>query len=211
MSLKERPMSRQAVAQVAKPAAASTARSAGPRLQSNLQARQALAGLEAREVTGLEACVKRRTGIFTLGIIFLALLVPGAGCGARPGTIADSQSTNGPSLAVHYERVRPPAVAGLFYPGDAAALSKAIDGLLANAPQRSVPRLKALVCPHAGYAFSGQTAAAAYKTPLGLVPISEKAKGLASVAPFALERQCLVQRPPWWRQSPRPAPEEGQG
>ena len=243
MSLIERPMSRQAVAQVAKPAVASTARSADPRLQSNLQARQALAGLEAREVTGLEACVKRRTGIFTLGIIFLALLVPGAGCGARPGAIADSQSTNGPSLAVHYERVRPPAVAGLFYPGDAAALSKAIDGLLANAPQRSVPRLKALVCPHAGYEFSGQTAAAAYKllagldvqtvvvmgpshyalfqgacipdadaykTPLGLVPISEKAKGLASVAPFALERQCLVQRPPWWRQSPRPAPEEGQ-
>ena len=135
-----------------------------------------------------------------------------------------------------------PAVAGLFYPGDAAVLSRTIDGLLASAPQRSLPRLKALVCPHAGYEFSGQTAAIAYKllagsdaqtvlvmgpnhyavfqgacipnadayqTPLGLVPISEKAKGLTAVAPFALEQPCLVQRPPWWRQAPKAAPEAG--
>ena len=50
----------------------------------------------------------------------------------------------------------------------------------------------------------------AYQTPLGLVPISAKAKGLASVAPFVLEPQCLVQRPGWWRQAPKPAPEAGQ-
>ena len=28
--------------------------------------------------------------------------------------------------------------------------------------------------------------------------------------PFALEPQCLVQRPGWWRQAPKPAPEAGQ-
>jgi AmmeMemoRadiSam system protein A len=50
----------------------------------------------------------------------------------------------------------------------------------------------------------------AYKTPLGLVPISEKAKALASTAPFVLEPQCLVQRPGWWRQAPKSAPEAGQ-
>ena len=42
------------------------------------------------------------------------------------------------------------------------------------------------------------------------MPISEKAKALAAVAPFVLEPQCPVQRPPWWRQAPKPAPEAGQ-
>lgn len=211
-------------------------------MQLALQGLRALAGSKAREATGLGGWVKGRTGILTIGMVFLALLVPGAGCGARPGDIADSQSTNAPGLGVRSERVRLPAVAGLFYPGDAAVLSKTIDGLLAKAPEHSIPRLKALVCPHAGYEFSGQMAAIVYKllagrevqtvvvmgpshyalfqgacipnadayqTPLGLVPISVKAKELASVAPFALERQGLVQRPPWWRQSSRPAPEDG--
>jgi AmmeMemoRadiSam system protein A len=49
----------------------------------------------------------------------------------------------------------------------------------------------------------------AYKTPLGMVPISEKAKRLSLVAPFVLEPQCPVERPGWWRQAPKPAPEEG--
>jgi AmmeMemoRadiSam system protein A len=173
----------------------------------------------------------------------LALLLPGFGCGARSEAARDDQSTNTPAFAPSGQRVREPAVAGLFYPGDAATLSKTIDGLLAKAPDHSIPRLKALVCPHAGYEFSGQTAAIAYKllagrdvqtvvvmgpshyalfkgacipnadaykTPLGLVPISEKAKSLVSVAPFVLEPRCLVQRPQWWRQAPKTAPEEGQ-
>jgi hypothetical protein len=176
-------------------------------------------------------------------LALVVLLATGYGCGARPEASRDSQATNRPGLGPPFQRVRAPAVAGLFYPGDPAALAKAVDGLLAGAPEHSIPRLKALVCPHAGYEFSGQTAAIAYKllagrdvqtvvvmgpshyawfsnacipnadayqTPLGLVPISEKAKGLALVAPFVLEPQCPVQRPPWWRQSPKPAPEAGQ-
>ena len=175
-------------------------------------------------------------------IALAALLVGGYGCGARPDTAGHAQFTNRPDPKVPSARVRAPAVAGLFYPGDAAALSKTLDSLLANAPEHFIPRLKALVCPHAGYEFSGQTAAIAYKllagrdvqtvvvmgpshyawftnacipnadayqTPLGLVPISPKAKGLASVAPFVLEPQCPVQRPQWWRQAPKPAPEAG--
>ena len=242
MSLLERPMGRHAAAQVVKPAVSPAAKAEGPTKQLTLQVLRPAAGSDIRDTADLPTTVTEPTSNFTIGIIILTLLVQGAGCGARPGAVANSQSTNAPSLAVHYERVRPPAVAGLFYPSDAAVLSKTIDGLLANAPEHSIPGLKALVCPHAGYEFSGQTAAIAYKllagrdaqtvvvmgpshyalfqgacipdsdaykTPLGLVPISEKAKGLAGVAPFALERQCLVQRPPWWRQAPRPAPEEG--
>jgi hypothetical protein len=39
-------------------------------------------------------------------------------------------------------RVRPPAVAGLFYPAEKQVLSKTIDELLAGAPAHHIPRLK---------------------------------------------------------------------
>jgi AmmeMemoRadiSam system protein B/AmmeMemoRadiSam system protein A len=60
--------------------------------------------------------------------------------------------------------VRPAAVAGLFYPGDAAALAAEVDELLGGVPHLA-PRLgfpKALVVPHAGYIYSGPVAAHAY-------------------------------------------------
>jgi AmmeMemoRadiSam system protein B len=60
--------------------------------------------------------------------------------------------------------VRPPAVAGLFYPGQPAALRSVLHELLDGAPAtRDVDRsLKALIVPHAGYVYSGPVAAAAY-------------------------------------------------
>jgi hypothetical protein len=47
-----------------------------------------------------------------------------------------------------------------------------------------------------------------FRTPLGDVPVSEKARRLARLPPFALDPPCLVQRPDWWRQASRPAPAE---
>src|SRR5574341_1772261 len=61
--------------------------------------------------------------------------------------------------------VRPAAVAGMFYPGDARALSAEVDDLLGGVEQLAAPRLgfpKALVVPHAGYIYSGPVAARAY-------------------------------------------------
>ncbi|KFE72144.1 AmmeMemoRadiSam system protein B [Hyalangium minutum] len=59
-------------------------------------------------------------------------------------------------------KVRPPAVAGAFYPGDRDRLAATLDRLLADAPPspRKVPQ--ALVVPHAGYIYSGPIAASAY-------------------------------------------------
>lgn len=60
--------------------------------------------------------------------------------------------------------VRPAAVAGMFYPGDARALAAEVDDLLDGVEQPQ-PRLgypKALVVPHAGYIYSGAVAARAY-------------------------------------------------
>ena len=62
------------------------------------------------------------------------------------------------------QRVREPAVAGLFYPKDPAVLSQTLDTLLANAaPQTLDGELRALICPHAGYQFSGPIAATAFR------------------------------------------------
>jgi hypothetical protein len=59
--------------------------------------------------------------------------------------------------------VRPPAVAGRFYPADPVVLRAAVDTYLRDAATPGdgvVP--KALVVPHAGYVYSGPVAASAY-------------------------------------------------
>jgi AmmeMemoRadiSam system protein B/AmmeMemoRadiSam system protein A len=58
--------------------------------------------------------------------------------------------------------VRPPAVAGAFYPGAAAELRSQLRALLASAGNADVRRPKALIVPHAGYVYSGPIAASAY-------------------------------------------------
>jgi AmmeMemoRadiSam system protein B/AmmeMemoRadiSam system protein A len=59
--------------------------------------------------------------------------------------------------------VRPPAVAGRFYSGDATRLKAAIRAYLDDAVAPSVGRPVALIAPHAGYIYSGQIAADAYR------------------------------------------------
>ena len=57
--------------------------------------------------------------------------------------------------------VRPPAVAGTFYPGDRETLDTEVSGYLA-AVGATGPAPKAIIAPHAGYVYSGAVAAAAY-------------------------------------------------
>ena len=56
-------------------------------------------------------------------------------------------------------KVRPPVVAGQFYPADPAKLEAAVKGFLDQAKPRPGDRAEALLVPHAGYVFSGQVAA----------------------------------------------------
>ena len=65
----------------------------------------------------------------------------------------------GPQLSV-----RPPAVAGTFYPAQPDALLEALRASFAGAcpPEEGAPVPKALVVPHAGYVYSGPIAASAY-------------------------------------------------
>jgi AmmeMemoRadiSam system protein B len=64
-------------------------------------------------------------------------------------------------------RIRPPAVAGRFYPGEPEVLAQEIAGLLGEASAGRAhggerPSPKALIVPHAGYPYSGPVAARAY-------------------------------------------------
>ncbi|MDT8384973.1 MAG: AmmeMemoRadiSam system protein B [Gammaproteobacteria bacterium] len=60
--------------------------------------------------------------------------------------------------------IRPPAVAGMFYPADRQQLHDDVTDYLASAvatrPNAPVP--KAIIAPHAGYVYSGPVAASAY-------------------------------------------------
>lgn len=60
--------------------------------------------------------------------------------------------------------VRPPAVAGMFYPGERAALERELSEFLEQAGSAVVaPGFpKAVIVPHAGYIYSGAVAAHAY-------------------------------------------------
>ena len=64
--------------------------------------------------------------------------------------------------------IRPSVIAGTWYPGTEQGLARTVDGYLSQAARAPgtgdlVPgELLALISPHAGYAYSGQTAAYAY-------------------------------------------------
>jgi len=77
--------------------------------------------------------------------------------------------------------IRPPAVAGTFYPGDAAELDSAVNGYLAGvALGDGVAVPKAVIAPHAGYVYSGALAAEAYAR---LAPARDIIKRVILVGP----------------------------
>jgi MEMO1 family protein len=172
----------------------------------------------------------------------VVLMLATAGCGQPDQT---NRAPAGPSVvatAASPQEVRLPAVAGLFYPKDPKVLADTIDGLLTGAKTQQVQNVRALICPHAGYEFSGPVAAcayrlisggkydtviilgpshyalfqgasvpaaAAYETPLGRVPVSDKLRQLAKSPPFVVEPRCLVERPQWSGMASKPEPAPG--
>lgn len=60
--------------------------------------------------------------------------------------------------------IREAAVAGQFYPADSRQLTRDIEQLLAGDELSATDIPRALIVPHAGYIYSGSTAATAYRT-----------------------------------------------
>jgi len=66
--------------------------------------------------------------------------------------------------AFKYEKIRRPAVAGMFYPGDAEILRRTVnDSLKAVKKEEFTRPVKAILSPHAGYQYCGTTLASAFK------------------------------------------------
>ena len=89
-------------------------------------------------------------------------------------------------MATSEGSIRPPAVAGTFYPGSPAELRQTVESLLAEARVRSlrtdgaaaVRPPKAVIAPHAGYVYSGPIAATAFAA---LVPTPERGREIRRV------------------------------
>ncbi len=78
-------------------------------------------------------------------------------------------------------KIRQPAVAGMFYPADRNELLQTLDSLFALAKETETKRelpIAGIIAPHAGYVYSGKTAAYAYNTVFG-----KKYKTVAVVSP----------------------------
>ena len=96
-----------------------------------------------------------------LGVLLLSmLLLPACASPRTPTAVATATAIHTPTIAV--EEVRPPLVAGAFYPAEPEQLQNWVDDFLQQAQQ--VPQEPiALIAPHAGYVYSGAVAAAAFK------------------------------------------------
>ena len=63
-----------------------------------------------------------------------------------------------------YTRIRRSPIAGQWYPGTAERLTQEVDRLFQAVQEEDIPgELVALIAPHAGYPYSGPTAAHAYR------------------------------------------------
>jgi len=186
----------------------------------------------------LKALVMKQ--LFCRLLLAVALLAV-ASCQAKPQQ--GESSPGAPAAAARkFEKVREPAVAGIFYPKDKDALKREVERLLAEAKPEPVKNLRALVCPHAGYEFSAPIAASgykllagqrfstiillgpshcaifsgafvpatdAYRTPLGIVPLSAKVAEIAKIPPFSSNPRCSVDRPGWAGRSSNKSPPAG--
>jgi AmmeMemoRadiSam system protein B/AmmeMemoRadiSam system protein A len=94
----------------------------------------------------------RGSVLTTVSVATLTLVA--LGCRAEP-------------LARATQGVRPAAQAGRFYPGDAAKLRAAVTAFMKEAAPPRAAHPLALVVPHAGYVFSGQIAADAFRQAAG--------------------------------------------
>ncbi len=91
-----------------------------------------------------------------------------SGCNSKDQSAGRRTETGPPATtSPKTERIREPAVAGLFYPRDKEALAKMIDTHLAAAKDQQIKDLRGLISPHAGYRYSGPTAAIGYKQLVG--------------------------------------------
>jgi AmmeMemoRadiSam system protein B len=93
------------------------------------------------------------------------------GKGSVPGPLLPLMQTDLQAIiwwctmtVLSHEEIRPPAVAGAFYPGEPSRLRSEVERLLRNATvHRDLKEIVGMLAPHAGYVYSGRVAAEAYR------------------------------------------------
>jgi len=98
----------------------------------------------------------KRPGAWNMSLVLLAAAV-----------VFNSATCSSPVATTPKAAVRPPAVAGQFYPQDAAKLEAAVKAFLSDAVPARGEHPIALVLPHAGYVYSGQIAADGWRQAAG--------------------------------------------
>src|SRR4030066_2209193 len=100
------------------------------------------------------------------------------------GCHAEGQTTK-KGKEIGMKEVREPVFAGSWYPGNPEVLSRDIQRYLGDAKKEKVEgEIVALVSPHAGYTYSGQVAAYAYKLVEGMAFDSVVVVGPSHRYPF---------------------------
>lgn len=92
-----------------------------------------------------------RSKILSWTWVILFLLISGSGCRSQVST------------TIPVPTDRPTAAAGGFYPSDPVELRRMLGNLFSQAKATSAKDVIAIICPHAGYEFSGAVAASSYK------------------------------------------------
>lgn len=101
----------------------------------------------------------RRTTFCTLAIILILLT---CSCSSRAGDKKANETKEAKEMKAE-NRIRKPAVSGMFYPGSPKELSSQVDKYLRNAEGEKRPEVpRILIVPHAGYPYSAQVAAYGY-------------------------------------------------
>lgn len=95
--------------------------------------------------------------------IFLVLLLLLCGCDIKSNN-SSSYTTGQNNMNKNEEKIiRLPAVSGSFYPSDKNELGTMINNFLNNTENKNYKNIRAIVSPHAGMIYSGQTASYGFK------------------------------------------------
>jgi len=111
--------------------------------------------------------MKRRLSLLFFLFAFLFVFFYLSSCGKQSNSKADADNKKEERFKMG--QTRKPVVADKFYPGDPVTLTRQIADFFKRAKKEPIPgKIVALLSPHAGYMYSGQVAAYAYKLLEGL-------------------------------------------
>ncbi len=111
--------------------------------------------------------MKRNLNLLFFLFVFLFIFFYLSNCGKQSNSEAEADTKKEGRFKMG--QTRKPAVAGQFYPGDPVTLTRQLSDFFKKAKKEPIPgKIMGLIAPHAGYVYSGQVAAYAFKFLEGL-------------------------------------------